>query len=542
MRKRIVFPGVLLCAALTCLPSFSQESYEARAARLQAQDISPLIEKAERGDLPSQVLLWLAYSGGHGVSKDIQKGIPWLRKAAEQGSVESQWVLSTIYQFGRGGVPVDLAESFKWALKAAQHDHMVAQHNVGGAYLHGLGVEKNLEQARYWFGRAADLGFAHSEWMMGRIYLEGIGVTPDRNEALKWLTKSLAQGHAPTMITLAQMYSGPDRIPTDPQLVFDLDRAAAERGSHYAEFEVGRLYRAGYLNPPDYSQAMTWFNRAAAAGYAPADQFLGAMYEAGEGVPVDFAQARTHYERAADLGVSAAIQRMGELYRDGRGVPADPVTASMWFIIGSRMGAAESRNSLETIKAKCTAEQRQMAEAQANTWIAGHDRAMQQKPGEFEFQDWTWVERGPQPSRGPSTAEERAYAILLTQHIEKDPLSLDASAARAWLDKWWEEVPDLTVRPCNLVDAPNHEPYLYGSELYSQITYAQGVFILQNPAKTTDWNAAFLAGIEGALRAYESILKQKPDVRSEFMDELLQQRAAGNLGATLRELVQERCK
>lgn len=183
-----------------------------------------------------------------------------------------------------------------------------------------------------------------------------------------------------------------------------------------------------------------------------------------------------------------------------------------------------------------------MAEAQANTWIAGHDRAMQQKPGEFEFQDWTWVERGPQPSRGPSTAEERAYAILLTQHIEKDPLSLDASAARAWLDKWWEEVPDLTVRPCNLVDAPNHEPYLYGSELYSQITYAQGVFILQNPAKTTDWNAAFLAGIEGALRAYESILKQKPDVRSEFMDELLQQRAAGNLGATLRELVQERCK
>jgi len=524
------------------LSGFSQEPYEARADRLQPEDIPPLLEKAERGDLGSQVLLWLAYSGGHGVAKDVKKGLPWLRKAAQQGSLESQWILSTVYQLGRGGVPVDLVESFKWALKAAEGGHMIAQHNVGSAYLHGTGVEKNLEQARYWYGRAAEQGFAHSEWMMGRIYLEGVGVAPNRDEALKWLTKSLAQGHAPTMLTLAAMYSGPNGIPTSPQLVFDLDRAAAQRGSHHAEFEVGRFYRAGYLNAPDYAQAMTWFGRAAAAGYGPADQYIGAMYEAGEGVPADLAQAVSHYQRAADLGVSAAIQRMGELYRDGQGVPADLVAAYMWFSIGARIGVPESENALETLKPKCTEEQRQMAEARANAWIAGHASAMEQKPGHFSFQEWTLVERGPQPSREPATPEERAYAILLTQRIEKDPLSLDASAARAWLDKWWDEVPDITVRPCNLIDAPNHEPYEYGQELYDQITYAEGVFILQNPAKTTDWNAAFLAGMNGALRAYESILKQKPNVRSAFLDDLLGQRDSSSLAETVLRLVKERCK
>ena len=542
MRKRVIFPGLLLCAVLTCLSGLSQEPYEARSARLQPEDIPPLLEKAERGDLGSQVLLWLAYSGGHGVPKDVQKGVPWLRKAAEQGSLESQWVLSTVYQFGRGGVPADPAESFKWALKAAERGHMIAQHNVGSAYLHGTGVERNLEQARYWYGRAAEQGFAHSEWMMGRIYLEGIGVAPNRDEALKWLTKSLAQGHAPTMLTLSAMYSGPNGIPTLPQLVFDLDRAAAQRGSHYAEFEVGRFYRSGYLNAPDYAQAVAWFHRAAAAGYGPADQYLGAMYEAGEGVPADLAQALSHYERAADLGVSTAIQRVGELYRDGLGVSPDPLTAYMWFTVGARMGVPESQNALETMKPKCTQAQRQMAEARANTWIAGHASAMEQKPDHFSFQDWTWVERGPQPSRGPATPDERAYAILLTQNIEKDPLSLDASAARAWLDKWWDEVPDITVRPCNLIDAPNHEPYEYGQELYNQITYSEGVFILQNPAKTTDWNAAFFAGMNGALRAYESIVKQKPTVRSAFLDDLLQQRASGSLADTVLRFVQERCK
>jgi uncharacterized protein len=542
MRKWITSSGLLLCTVFTCLPGLSQEPYEARAARLQPQDIPPLLEKAERGDPGSQVLLWLAYSGGYGVPKDLQKGLPWLRKAAERGSPEGQWVLSTVYEFGRGGIPVDHVESFKWALKAAEQGHVIAQHNVGSAYLHGSGVQRNLEQARYWYGRAAEQGFAHSEWMMGRIYLEGMGVPPNREEALKWLTKSLAQGHAPTMVTLADMYTGPNGIPAQPQLVFDLNRAAAEHGSHYAEFEVGRFYRAGYLNAPDYAQAMVWFNRAAAAGYGPADRDLGAMYEAGEGVPADLGQARSHYERAADLGVSAAIQRMGELYRDGQGVSADPVTAYMWFAIGARMDIPESQNALETMKPTCTPAQRQMAEARANTWIAGHASAMEQKPGHFVYQDWTLVERGPRPSRGPATPEERSYAILLTGNIEKDPLSLDASAARAWLGKWWDEVPDIAVRPCNLVDAPNHDPYEYGQELYEQITYSEGVFILQNPAKTTDWNAAFLAGMNGALRAYESILKQKPTVRSAFLDDLLQQRASGGLADTVGRLVRERCK
>ena len=89
MRKRIVFPGLLLYAVLTCLSGLSQEPYEARAGRLQPEDIPPLLEKAERGDLGSQVLLWLAYSGGYGVPKDVQKGLPWLRKAAEQGSIKA---------------------------------------------------------------------------------------------------------------------------------------------------------------------------------------------------------------------------------------------------------------------------------------------------------------------------------------------------------------------------------------------------------------------------------------------------------------------
>jgi hypothetical protein len=93
-----------------------------------------------------------------------------------------------------------------------------------------------------------------------------------------------------------------------------------------------------------------------------------------------------------------------------------------------------------------------------------------------------------------------------------------------------------------LVDAPNHDPYQYGTELYEQVTYSEGAFILQNPAPSTDWNAAFLAGMNGALRAYESILRQKPSEQSAFLDDLRQQRDDGQLPSTVARLAQQRCK
>lgn len=91
MTTGIIRDLFLISTLLVAASTLGQEPYEARAARLQPQDIPPLIEKAQADDLPSQVLLWLAYSGGHGVPKSTQNGIPWLRKAAEQGSLESQF-------------------------------------------------------------------------------------------------------------------------------------------------------------------------------------------------------------------------------------------------------------------------------------------------------------------------------------------------------------------------------------------------------------------------------------------------------------------
>jgi hypothetical protein len=167
---------------------------------------------------------------------------------------------------------------------------------------------------------------------------------------------------------------------------------------------------------------------------------------------------------------------------------------------------------------------------------------MEQKAGHYSYQGWTWVNRDQPSTHPPSTQDERKYAIFLTHRVENDPLSLEASAARAWLDEWWQDIPDVMVRPCNLVDAPDHAKYSYETELYKQVTYSEGEYILENPSKTTDWDAAFLAGMKGALHAYESILKQKSSATSFFLEDLRQQRDSGRLAETVHQLAKQRCK
>ena len=115
------------------------------------------------------------------------------------------------------------------ALRAlAETGDAMAQLNLGAAYDHGKGVERDLEQALYWYQQAAEQGLAEAqfnlahllaeseisevaaaEWMakaaaqgmldaqflMGVIYAEGLGVAQDPQRAREWLQRAIDAGH-----------------------------------------------------------------------------------------------------------------------------------------------------------------------------------------------------------------------------------------------------------------------------------------------------------------------------------------------------------
>jgi hypothetical protein len=135
--------------------------------------------------------------------------------------------------------------------------------------------------------------------------------------------------------------------------------------------------------------------------------------------------------------------------------------------------------------------------------------------------------------RGPSTPEERDQAIKLTRILEHDPLHPKARDARAWLVTWVTVVPDITVGVCGYfiggVQKVNKFPH--DSEIVVQTMFGQLAYQLEHSAAKPYDEATFVAGVESALKAYESIVAKEPKSKVPFLDELIAKRDKGELAA-----------
>jgi hypothetical protein len=127
-----------------------------------------------------------------------------------------------------------------------------------------------------------------------------------------------------------------------------------------------------------------------------------------------------------------------------------------------------------------------------------------------------------------STPEERKWAVDTTRWLEEYPLSPEAKARTAELLKWWIAVPDLTLSACPLLlDVKNKK---IGPTVATQAMLSTGAFVIEHPRGSRAEQV--MAGVEGALRAYENAVKVDEKMRDKFLDELLGAKATGKLGET----------
>jgi len=144
--------------------------------------------------------------------------------------------------------------------------------------------------------------------------------------------------------------------------------------------------------------------------------------------------------------------------------------------------------------------------------------------------------------RGLSTPGERATALDIARSLEQDPLAKDAPAKRQWLLKWMIEVPDIRFKSCvRLLDPDVGNQYRYSAEVNQQITFSAAAFTLEHPDLRNDRDA-YTAGLEGALRVYETLVKSAPDAKLSFLDDLVTKRDQGALADHVAKLVKEKCK
>ena len=139
--------------------------------------------------------------------------------------------------------------------------------------------------------------------------------------------------------------------------------------------------------------------------------------------------------------------------------------------------------------------------------------------------------------RGPSTAAERKRALQVIQNLEQRPLDPALKQDREWVFQWLKEVPDVNANMCTGIIGPllQEKPTDTRSVLTYQDVLASAAFKMQNPEKSRDRVAVYMAGAEGMLRTYDNIVKADPSRKSVFMEQLKQKQASGELLAYVKQ-------
>lgn len=144
---------------------------------------------AEAGVAVAQSKLAMCYRRGKGVKKDVHEAYQWCLKSADQGDPYAFCQLGDFYRTSLaelnpmvGGA--NDATAFSWYRKAADKNYSVGQRLVGVCFMSGIGVEKDLRQARTWLLKAAGQNDASARKYVEKLDAQASNAqAPSRNEA-----------------------------------------------------------------------------------------------------------------------------------------------------------------------------------------------------------------------------------------------------------------------------------------------------------------------------------------------------------------------
>jgi hypothetical protein len=129
-----------------------------------------------------------------------------------------------------------------------------------------------------------------------------------------------------------------------------------------------------------------------------------------------------------------------------------------------------------------------------------------------------------------SSPEDRQRFVAITRGMEQDPLKPGIRDDREWGLEWLTKAPDVTVTICadslgGLLDSD----YKYRGEILMQDMFSMAAFAIEHPDQANDEAAKQLAGLEGALKAYRSILRDKSEAKSTALEGFVQAQSRGEL-------------
>lgn len=201
-------------------------------------------------------------------------------------------------------------ENFKKAIslleKAAKEHYPLAIFSLGMLY-----HEKypKLEAKAYeYFLEAAKLGHTEACYYTGLYLHQGKGVKKDLDEAVFWYKKAALKHEKNALYHLAMILIKSNH--NDYHQIFVLLEEAAKLDHPHAQYNLAVMYQKGDGVEIDMEKSIYWYEKAANASIPMAEYNLGMLYFEGKFIEKDEQKAKSLWESAAKKGYEPAVKLM----------------------------------------------------------------------------------------------------------------------------------------------------------------------------------------------------------------------------------------
>ena len=182
-----------LSASETGLEAFKNQQYK-KAYQLYDKE-------AQKGNSISQNALSYLYFNGIGTTKDIKKGVFWLKKSAHNMDAVAQYDLAMMYLSGHN-IKQDKELAYTWLDSAADLGNANAQYNLALMYYNGDNVDINVTKSAMLLEKSALGGSKAALNNLGVIYMQLLKF----EKATQWLKVNAHSGDTNAYYLLAEAY------------------------------------------------------------------------------------------------------------------------------------------------------------------------------------------------------------------------------------------------------------------------------------------------------------------------------------------------
>lgn len=169
--------------------------------------IKILEDEAAKGNPETQLALGLMFYSGVQLPVNKEKGCEYIKKAAENGNAQAQYLYSGVVlgaDSGKNPTKEQLLEAASWIQKAADGGFLAAVTTLANMYAEGKILQKDSKKAQHYFLKAAEMGDIQSQLTVAGIYHFSIGM--DRTIGYAWYKVAEHNGNEYAAETSAKLY------------------------------------------------------------------------------------------------------------------------------------------------------------------------------------------------------------------------------------------------------------------------------------------------------------------------------------------------